>query len=74
MCLHPTQLQWQDHLARNLFERPDDFNPTVQQWLTVEDPDGQTMWIRKHGATRGSAPFVIDIRDWSHEQEEDFDL
>eukprot|EP00975_Prorocentrum_lima_P063511 12891972-Prorocentrum_lima.AAC.1 len=49
--LHPPQLKPQDHLARNLFERPDDSNPAIQQWLAVEDPDGQNMWIRKDGAT-----------------------
>eukprot|EP00975_Prorocentrum_lima_P062643 12886726-Prorocentrum_lima.AAC.1 len=32
------------------------------------------MWIRKAGATRRSAPFPIETIDWSHEQEEDFDL
>eukprot|EP00975_Prorocentrum_lima_P024573 5163827-Prorocentrum_lima.AAC.1 len=50
--LHPTQLKSEDHLARHLFEKPDDSIPTIQQWLTVEDPDGQNMWIRKDGATR----------------------
>eukprot|EP00975_Prorocentrum_lima_P063319 12890804-Prorocentrum_lima.AAC.1 len=39
--LHPTQLKPQDHPARDLFEKPDDSAPTIQQWLTVEDPDGQ---------------------------------
>eukprot|EP00975_Prorocentrum_lima_P049480 10351564-Prorocentrum_lima.AAC.1 len=32
------------------------------------------MWIRKDAATRRSAPFAIETIDWSHEQEEDFDL
>eukprot|EP00975_Prorocentrum_lima_P034774 7306990-Prorocentrum_lima.AAC.1 len=32
------------------------------------------MWIRKDGVTRGSAPFAIEAIDWSHAQEEDFDL
>eukprot|EP00975_Prorocentrum_lima_P031223 6555015-Prorocentrum_lima.AAC.1 len=47
--LHPTQLQPQDHLARNLFERPDDVNPTIQQWLTVEDPDGKKKDVDQEG-------------------------
>eukprot|EP00975_Prorocentrum_lima_P034553 7262765-Prorocentrum_lima.AAC.1 len=58
--LHPTQFQPQDHLARTLLERPDDAAPTIQQWMTVEDPDGQNIWIRKDGATRRSAPFAIE--------------
>eukprot|EP00975_Prorocentrum_lima_P033849 7108043-Prorocentrum_lima.AAC.1 len=32
------------------------------------------MWIRKDGATRRSAPFASETKDWSHEQEGDADL
>eukprot|EP00975_Prorocentrum_lima_P029462 6186969-Prorocentrum_lima.AAC.1 len=45
-------LQPQDHLARTLFERHDDAAPTIQQWMTVEYPDGQNIRMRKDGATR----------------------
>eukprot|EP00975_Prorocentrum_lima_P040521 8508079-Prorocentrum_lima.AAC.1 len=72
--LHPTQLKPQDHLAWNLSEKPDGSTPTIRQWLTAEYPDVRNMWIRKDGATGRSAPFGIEANDWSHEQEEDFDL
>eukprot|EP00975_Prorocentrum_lima_P053063 11126948-Prorocentrum_lima.AAC.1 len=46
---------WQDICLK----KPDDSNPTIQQWLTVEDPDGQNMWTRK----RWSYPKVCTVRD-----------
>eukprot|EP00975_Prorocentrum_lima_P016594 3519149-Prorocentrum_lima.AAC.1 len=49
-----TSEAWTYPLARNLFERPDDSAPTSQQWMIVEDPDGQNIWIRKDGASRSS--------------------
>eukprot|EP00975_Prorocentrum_lima_P025433 5343265-Prorocentrum_lima.AAC.1 len=42
--------------------------------MTVEDPDGQNICIRKDGATRRSALFAIETIDWSNEQEESFEL
>eukprot|EP00975_Prorocentrum_lima_P067910 12917694-Prorocentrum_lima.AAC.1 len=42
--------------------------------MTVEEPYGQNIWIRKDGATRRSAPFAVKTVDCSNGQEEDFDL
>eukprot|EP00975_Prorocentrum_lima_P037651 7919815-Prorocentrum_lima.AAC.1 len=42
--------------------------------MTVEDPDGQNIWLRKEGATRRSAPFAVETVDCSIDPEEDFDL
>eukprot|EP00975_Prorocentrum_lima_P032117 6743934-Prorocentrum_lima.AAC.1 len=48
--------------------------PTIQQWMTLEDPGGQNIWIRKDGATRRSAPFAIATAVGSNDQEGYFDL
>eukprot|EP00975_Prorocentrum_lima_P048376 10115387-Prorocentrum_lima.AAC.1 len=42
--------------------------------MTVEDPDGQNIWIWKDGATRRSAAFAIGTIERSNEHDEDFDL
>eukprot|EP00975_Prorocentrum_lima_P025685 5401630-Prorocentrum_lima.AAC.1 len=42
--------------------------------MTVDDPDGQNIWISKDGATRRSAPFAVETVDCSTDPEEDFDL
>eukprot|EP00975_Prorocentrum_lima_P034037 7152762-Prorocentrum_lima.AAC.1 len=47
---------WQEHCLNDLMMPLS----TIQQWMAVEDPDGQNIWIRQDGATRGSAPFAIE--------------
>eukprot|EP00975_Prorocentrum_lima_P036180 7610892-Prorocentrum_lima.AAC.1 len=42
--------------------------------MTVKDPDGQNIWIRKDGATRRSALFAVETVDCAIDPEEDFDL
>eukprot|EP00975_Prorocentrum_lima_P047788 9993169-Prorocentrum_lima.AAC.1 len=42
--------------------------------MTVEDPHGQNIWIRKDGATRRSAPSGVETVDCSIDPEGDFDL
>ncbi len=71
--LHPVRLNQQGHLAVNLFEKPDEAAPTLQQWLTIQDPDGELIWMRKDGVTRRTAPFVVHTTDWTTESGE-YDL
>ena len=71
--LHPVQLQRQEHLVQNLFERPEEAAPTLQQWMTIQDPNGEHLWLRKDGVTRKSPPYMVSTMDWPKEPD-DFDL
>eukprot|EP00975_Prorocentrum_lima_P047706 9973886-Prorocentrum_lima.AAC.1 len=34
--------------------------PTLRQWMWMQDPENKPMWMRADGSTRGTAPYKVE--------------